>query len=161
MSYAKEAAAVSGHEPVERQGSCCVAGCPLPGTINDSTTGGSDWLCRVHHGSAYADRAAISARIANRFRFYTLALRLTNSPPARHIPEDVKAWLTRHGRPEFLNATPARKDAPLTCRRLGASMLMALDDECRAPQQRIEQADRQTQAAGGFVKAAELIEDLA
>ncbi len=28
---------------------CAVAGCPLAGTISDSTNGGGPWECRFHH----------------------------------------------------------------------------------------------------------------
>lgn len=137
MSYAEEAAAVSGMSEDERQarGMCCVRGCPLPGGIADGTLGSRDWFCRVHHGAAYSEQAGMTNRIANRRSLYTLAVRLSNAPVALLVPPPTLAWLVARGREQI--ALTVDQNGPLTCRRLAAALFSAVDFECRDPQERV------------------------
>lgn len=48
----------------ERDPSACAAyGCPLPGSISESTTGGGPWLCRHHFGVASSRWTEITTRL--------------------------------------------------------------------------------------------------
>lgn len=137
MSYAEEAAAVSGMSEDERQalGLCCARGCSLPGSINDATQGSPDWFCRVHHGAAYSEQSGITGRIANRRNLYTLALRLSNAPVALLVPPKTQEWMREKGRGDVLDRVA--KEWPLTCRRVAYALFSVLDFECRDPQQRV------------------------
>lgn len=146
--YAQAAAAVKGSPvPEKSNGLCCVSGCQLPGALSTNTLGSSEWFCRLHFGSTYADQGKITALAANRHALYKLALRCINVPPGRSIPKELTAALKRHGRPDLLNATPAVEGRPLTVATLGKHMLQILDAECVQPQQRIDVEQKPTAAA--------------
>lgn len=161
MSYADEAAAVTGHhQPAQGYGMCCVRGCMLPGSIADSTTGTADWFCHLHHGTAYAEQAGITARMQNRRNLFVLAGRLKAALPGQPIPENVVPWLRRHGRNDFADAI-SRAGQRRTAQALGTMMLRALVDECAAPQQRFADPDSKTKAArDSWHKAVDLVGDL-
>ncbi|WP_419204346.1 hypothetical protein [Bordetella trematum] len=133
MSYAEAAAAVSHGQPHAHHDhrACSVPGCVLPGTIADSTTGSADWVCSIHHGASHSEQAGISARMANRRKLLILAQRLSNAGAADPVPQQVTEWVKAQGRADLLPSSPT------TCRKLGASMLRTLTDECRAPQARV------------------------
>lgn len=164
MSYADEAAAVSGqapqHQPMQGYGMCCVRGCFLPGCIADSTTGSSDWFCHLHHGMPYAEQPGITARMHNRRNLLILAARLKNSHPGQELPDNVIPWLHRQNRSDIVTAYGElpRK----TARALGALMQRVLGDECATPQARIADPTQKSKAAReSWHKAVDLVGDLA
>lgn len=160
MSYADEAAAVSGQAPAYNSRMCCVRGCMLPGSIADSTTGTSEWFCHLHHGVPYADQAGITTRMHNRRNLFILAGRLKNAYPGQPVPQDVLVWLRRHGRDDFADAYVnfPRK----TAQTMGALMLRTLVDECATPQARIADPVQKSKAAReSWIKAVDLVGDLA
>lgn len=135
-SYAQASASVSA--PAVRPERLCRAhGCRLPGTLSTATLGTQDdWYCRVHFGAQYADHGKITAKIANRYPLYRIAMKCANVAPGRLIPDELVAALKRHGRTDFLKAKPAIEGRPLTMRTLGAYMLKVLDAECTPLQTR-------------------------
>jgi len=140
--YATASAAVSG-SPVPKAGSwtCCVCGCPLPGTLSTDTTGATEWFCRLHFGARYGDYGQITAMARNRIELYRLAFRCLNAGPNLPIPQQLATALERHGRPEFLGASPALEGRTLTVRTLGRHMLSTLDAECLQRQKRLVERD--------------------
>lgn len=158
--YAKAAASVTGGSPVPEKASalCCVSGCCLPGTSTSATLGTSDWYCRLHFGSTYADQAKITALASNRLALYRLAFRCINVPPSRAIPPELVTALKRHDRGDLLNATPAVEGRQLTVQTLGRHMMQVLDAECHEPQQRIavESDDAMTPKTSSWTPAGEL-----
>lgn len=160
MSYADEAAAVSGQAPQHNPRLCCVRGCMLPGSIADSTTGSSDWFCHLHHGVSYAEQAGITTRMHNRRNLFILAGRLQNAYPGQPVPQDVLAWLRRHDRADFADAYGAMPRK--TAHNLGSLMLRKLVDECATPQARIADPTQKSKAAReSWHKAVDLVGDLA
>ena len=160
MSYADEAASVSGQAPLRNPRMCCVRGCMLPGSIADSTTGSSDWFCHLHHGVPYAEQAGITTRMHNRRNLFVLSGRLQNAYPGQPVPVDVLTWLRKHDRNDFADAyvNASRK----TAQTLGALMLRKLVDECATPQARIADPDQKSKAAReSWHKAVDLVGDLA
>lgn len=160
MSYADEAAAVSGQAPARNPRMCCVRGCMLPGSIADSTTGAADWFCHLHHGVPYAEQAGITTRMHNRRNLFILSGRLKNAYPGQPVPQDVLAWLRRHDRNDFADAYV--KSNRKTAQSLGDAMLRTLVAECATPQSRLTDLDQKSKAAReSWLKAADLVGDLA
>lgn len=113
---------------------CCINGCELPGTISSSTTGSSEWFCRLHFGAQYSENGQITALANNRHRLYRLAFRCVNVPPGRPVLPELRAALKRHGREDLLNC----KGGPVTVQRIGRHMFEVLDDECRPGQKTLQ-----------------------
>lgn len=130
MSYANEAAGVSGKEPGAR-GQCCANGCPLSGSMTASTSGSDKWFCRVHFGIPYAEHDGITARINNRVSLYRIAGELSN---CGHSAADQKtrAQIKALGRADLLK--PPSPGQPFSASGLASFMFSVLDAECRAPQ---------------------------
>lgn len=128
MTYAEDAAAVSGREAP--YGQCNAKGCTMPGSLSASTTGGSgQWYCRVHFGMPVSLFDSITARIANRRELYRIAIELSND---QSTSEKVREQIRALGRKEFLNNEPGvgAPSAFTVARRI----YVALDAECRMPQ---------------------------
>lgn len=159
MSYAEASAAVTRHQnPVQGYGMCCVRGCMLPGSIADTTTGVSDWYCHLHHGTAYAEQAGITARMHNRRSLFILAGRLKAALPGQPVPDSVIPWLRRHNRNDFADAASGN----VTAQALGALMLRVLGDECASTQPRGDTAAASAGAGlGSWFRAVDLVSDLA
>lgn len=135
--YATAAAGVkSGGSPVPEKTSslCCVNGCQMPGTMATSTTGSSEWYCRLHFGAQYSENGQITALANNRHKLFKLALRCVNVPPGRPVPQELRAALKRHGREDLMNC----KGHPVTVQRIGRHMLEILDGECRPAQKPLQ-----------------------
>lgn len=117
--------------PLLETGTCCAPGCKLPATMASSTTGSSEWYCRVHFGASYADYADITMRANNRIGLYRMALRWSNEPPAEPVSDEARETLRRFRCTHLLSGKPAIEGRPLTMRTLARYVLAHLDDECR------------------------------
>lgn len=114
-------------------GHCCVAGCQLPGTLTHSTTGSSEWYCRLHFGVEFPGRASVTSKANNRAGLVRLALRCANAPTGARVPRQIEALMAQLGRQDLLDEARAQHpDVPLTGRALGKCILSALDRECAA-----------------------------
>lgn len=154
-NYAKAAASVkpaSSPVPEKNHGLCCISGCQLPGVLSSGTLGASEWFCRLHFGSSYADQGKITALAANRQALYRLALRCTNVPPGRDTPPELIAAVKRHGRADLLSSKPPIQ----TVRTLGRHMLQVLDGECVQPHQREVVEEPKTESGQTWTPAGEL-----
>lgn len=71
---------------------CIAHGCPLPGTVTDSTKGGGPWTCSPHRRAAPDQWPAISER-ANRAPWILRALtRLAKDGPSGELAAKVSAF---------------------------------------------------------------------
>lgn len=133
--YAKASRAVKGSTAAPDDYAndlCCVAGCHLPGTMSHSTTGSSEWYCRLHFGVEIHGRASVTAKTNNRMGLIRLALRCANAPVGARIPRQIEALMAQLGRDDLLQgARDIQPDVPLTGRALGRFISAALDRECR------------------------------
>jgi hypothetical protein len=132
MSYADEAAAVSGKASAGTYGLCCANGCPLAGSLTTSTNGSDKWFCRVHFGTPYSEHDGITARINNRLDLYRIADDLSNYTQGAAADQKIRAQIKALGRRELLQPTsPGR---PFTAQGLAGFIFSVLDKECRMPQ---------------------------
>jgi len=128
---APRAEAAQTEQPRIAAGHCCAPGCKLPGTMATSTTGSSEWYCRLHFGASYADQADITLRANNRIGLYRLALAWSNEAPATPIPGEVTDTLRRFRREGALSTKSPVEGRPLTMRTMARALLSQLDAECR------------------------------
>lgn len=136
--YATESKAVSSSTAHFNGSTCCVTGCPLPGTLAAETQGASEWFCRLHFGASYSDYGKITAKAKNREALYKLAIRCSNAGPNLSIPTQLRAALERHGKPEILDSESAVEGRPLTVKTLGRHLLATLDSECLEQQKNVD-----------------------
>ncbi|MGS1116004.1 hypothetical protein [Castellaniella sp. UC4442_H9] len=146
-------------QPHIATGACCIAGCKLPGTIAASTTGSSEWFCRLHFGAAYAENADITLRANNRIGLYRLALAWSNEPPNTRIPADVADTLRRFHRESVLTAKPPVDGRPLTLRTMARHLLSQLDAECRDASTPTFEPDQPRRAGDTWTHAADIAAD--
>lgn len=119
--------------PAAPNGHCCVAGCQMPGTMTHSTTGSSEWYCRLHFGVEFPGRASVTSKANNRAGLVRLALRCANAPTGARVPRQIEALMAQLGRQDLLDQARAlQPEVPLTGRALGRYILAALDSECAA-----------------------------
>lgn len=144
--YDKAAAGVRSTAQTGSAGSCCVAGCILPGALSTATQGTNEWFCRLHFNAKYADHGKITAHAANREKLYRIAFWCINKGPAMEVPRRLKDVLLSLGRGDILDSESAIEGRPLTVRTLGANLFQVLDAECAG--------DRKTEKP----KLSELIE---
>ena len=157
--YASAAASVNaGGSPVPEKSKnlCCVNGCQMPGTLAASTTGSTEWFCRLHFGAQYSENGQITALAKNRDRLYRLAFRCTNATPGKAIPKELRDALVREGRADLLDAKPAIDGRPLTIKTLGRHMLEVLDSESKPGQKALKPADAKTSQEGLWATTAEM-----
>src|SRR5690606_20204680 len=114
---------------------CCATGCPMPGSITQSTNGSTEWYCGWHFGQAYADHGAITARIRNRLALIEAAQRLANYGPGMPVPDTLEPFLRRHNRLALAASVPGKR---ITARTLGLHILAVLGQEIAAPQRTLQ-----------------------
>ena len=144
---APRAEAAQTEQPRIAAGHCCAPGCKLPGTMATSTTGSSEWYCRLHFGAAYAEQADITLRANNRIGLYRLALAWVNEAPNTPIPDVVVDTLRRFGRESVLSTRSPVEGRPLRMQTMARALLTQLDAECRDASTPTFEADEPLQRA--------------
>lgn len=137
-TYAQAAAEVSGKPTAPGHHYCAASGCPMSGTLADSTNGSNDWYCQWHFGQSYSERGAITARINNRDHLLKRALRMCSEPPGAEISaqaDEIKQFYAQAGRADLLRLA---KTKPRFLRTLGAHILAELGREISQPQERLD-----------------------
>lgn len=132
-------------QPRIAAGHCCAPGCKLPGTMATSTTGSSEWYCRLHFGASYAEQADITLRANNRLGLYRLALAWVNEAPNTPIPGEVIDTLRRFRRESVLSTKSPVEGRSLRMQTMARALLSQLDAECRDASTPTFEADDQPQ----------------
>lgn len=130
---AQRADAAATDQPRIAAGHCCAPGCKLPGSMATSTTGSSEWYCRLHFGAAYGEMADITLRANNRSGLYRLALGWLNAAPNTPVPGEVVDTLRRFRCEDLMGASVPVEGRKMTLHTLAKHVLSRLDAQCRDP----------------------------
>lgn len=133
---AADAAAAASAQAAEpghaRRGCCHVPGCPLPGSLTDSTNGTDRWFCRCHFGAPASDWARVTTMASNRAELLQVAHQLTCEAKGNPVPASLERQIRAHNRPEVVALlTSVRRR---TAYHVGVAMLGLLEREIRQPQ---------------------------
>jgi hypothetical protein len=80
---------------------CLARGCPLPGTVTDSTKGGGPWTCSAHRRAAPDQWDAISQRASRSVWILRALSRLSTDAPTTDLAEKVGEFCVRSGLPNL------------------------------------------------------------
>lgn len=85
--------AESKYQTPEDHGQCGAHGCPMPGSINSSVTGGGLWLCHMHFRASSSNWHTVTQRIRARSLLVNLIHEIRKSQNG--TPFDYRSWLER------------------------------------------------------------------
>lgn len=130
MKWAKKEQEVD-NSPQSVDGMCMCYGCPMPGSLNNSTSGPvTSWMCASHFRADSANWATITHRYRQHELLVSLILTIRKS--FHGSPFDIKGWLISlhtSGNAEYLpNDLDRRLDNSLSMRKWGVRLEKRLNE---------------------------------
>ena len=153
-----DAALGGGTQPASGGAERCMAhGCPLPGTVTDSTKGGGPWTCSPHRRAAPDQWPAISERAnANPWLLRALA-RIAHDGESLELAHKVGEFCERSGAAD-LRYQPEHESVKQWAWRLRIDGLGWLETGvCRSVPFGLREAATRTRKAAGLGKLASLL----
>jgi len=136
---------------------CLARGCPLPGTVSDSTKGGGPWTCSAHRRAAPEQWPAISERASANLWLMRAWARLTHDGESVELARKVSEFCERgDGKP--LRYEPKHESVKQWAWRLRIDGLAWIETGvCRSTPFGLKQSVNRRRKAAGLGKLAALL----
>lgn len=157
MKWAKKEVEV---EKGNSDGTCMCYGCPMPASLNNSTSGpATSWMCVAHFRADVANWATITHRYRQHELLVNLILTIRKS--FHGLPFDIKGWLIslhNNGNAEYLpNDNDRRKDGSLSMRLWLARLEKTLNQLVTYNLESIQRTDAPTTNSIEIMNVADMV----